>query len=91
MCRGHLRDAIAPRGDELYLGNHFLVDAIRVLPVVVPARERPLCCHLSSGSSGRIHCTACINLVKHLLTYAALRKGCKNACRWAYPEPKVLR
>ena len=53
MCRGHLRNAIAPRGDELYLGNHFLVDAIRVLPVVVPERERPSCCQLCSGGTAR--------------------------------------
>ena len=52
-CRGDLRNAIAPRRDELYLGNHFLVDAIRVLPVVVPERGRPSCCHFCSGGTAR--------------------------------------
>ena len=93
MGRGYLRNTSAPRRGKLYLRNHFLVDAIRVLPIVVPETDRLSCCRLCSGGAAQ-HLRGvqpCINLVKHLLTHAALRRRCKDDCICAYPEPKVLR
>ena len=49
MCRVYRRDASAPRRGELYLRNYFLVDAIRIFPIVVPVRAGSSCCHLCSG------------------------------------------
>ena len=53
MSRVYLRNASAPRRGELYLCNHFLVDAICVLPIVVPEEEGPSCLQVGLGRAAR--------------------------------------